>query len=168
MRRMDPSAEVYNGMKRAGIDFATSVPCINLQDLLGLVESDPEIIHVPVTREEEGAGICAGAYMGGKKPALMMQNSGLGNCINALASLDELYEIPLLMVISHRGGKGETIVGQVPMGRRTPRLLDAMEIPWFVPSPAEAEEAVARAWEDAEAGGRPTAVLLDIEFWKSE
>jgi sulfopyruvate decarboxylase subunit alpha (EC 4.1.1.79) len=155
-------------MKRAGIDFATSVPCINLQDLLGLVESDPEIIHVPVTREEEGAGICAGAYMGGKKPALMMQNSGLGNCINALASLDELYEIPLLMIISHRGGEGETIVGQVPMGRRTPRLLDAMEIPWFAPSPAEAEDTVARAWEEAETSGRPAAVLLDIEFWMSE
>lgn len=165
---MRPSLSVYNGMKRAGIDFATSVPCINLQDLLGLVESDPEIIHVPVTREEEGAGICAGAYMGGKKPALMMQNSGLGNCINALASLDELYEIPLLMIISHRGGKGETIVGQVPMGRRTPRLLDAMEIPWFAPSSAEAEETVARAWEEAEAKGRPAAVLLDIEFWMSE
>ena len=165
---MNPSAEVYNGMKRAGIDFATSVPCINLQDLLGLVESDPAIIHVPVTREEEGVGICAGAYMGGKKPALMMQNSGLGNCINALASLDELYEIPLLMIISHRGGEGETIVGQVPMGRRTPRLLDAMEIQWFAPSLAEAEETVARAWEEAETRGRPAAVLFDIEFWRSE
>jgi len=165
---MNPSAEVYNGMKRAGIDFATSVPCINLQDLLCLVESDPEIIHVPVTREEEGAGICAGAYMGGKKPALMMQNSGLGNCINALASLDELYEIPLLMIISHRGGEGETIVGQVPMGRRTPRLLDAMEIAWFAPSLAEAEETVARAWEEAEAKGGAAAVLFDIEFWMSE
>jgi len=165
---MRPGISVYKGMKRAGIDLVTSVPCINLQDLLGLVESDPAIIHVPVTREEEGAGICAGAYMGGKKPALMMQNSGLGNCINALASLDELYELPLLMIISHRGGEGETIVGQVPMGRRTPRLLDAMEIPWFAPSPAEAEETVARAWEEAEAGGRPAAVLFDIEFWMSE
>ncbi len=72
------------------------------------------------------------------------------------------------MIISHRGGEGETIVGQVPMGRRTPRLLDAMEIPWFAPSPAEAEETVARAWEEAEAGGRPAAVLFDIEFWMSE
>ena len=105
---MNPSLAVYQGMKRAGINFATSVPCVNLQELLALVSGDPEIIHVPVTREEEGVGICAGAWMGGRRPALLMQNSGLGNSINALASLDILYGIPLLMIISHRGGKGET------------------------------------------------------------
>ena len=111
-----------------------------------LVGEDPEIIHVPVTREEEGVGICAGAWMGGRRPALLMQNSGLGNSINALASLDMLYGIPLLMIISHRGGVGEPIIGQVPMGRLTVPLLDAMQIPHFSPSLAEAEETVAEAW----------------------
>jgi sulfopyruvate decarboxylase subunit alpha len=167
MKEIHPTEAVYKGMKRAGINFVASVPCVNLQVLLDLVEKDPDIIHVPVTREEEGVGICAGAYMGGKRQALMMQNSGLGNSINALASLDLLYEIPLLMIISHRGGKGEPIVGQVPMGRLTPRLLDAMEIPRFAPRLVEAEETVARAWQVAQAEGRPTAVLLDIEFWRS-
>jgi len=165
---MDPSQAVYDGMKRAGIDFVVSVPCVNLQGLFDLIEKDPEIIHVPVTREEEGVGISAGAYMGGKKPALMMQNSGLGNSINALASLDLLYGIPLLMIISHRGGKGETISGQIPMGKLTPRLLDAMEIPRFAPHLSEAEKIVAWAWQAAQEKGRPTAVLLDIEYWKSE
>ena len=155
-------------MKRAGVDFVASVPCINLQELLSMVDADPEITNVPSTREEEGVGICAGAYLGGKKPALMMQNSGLGNSINALASLNSLYKIPLLMIISHRGGKGETIVGQVPMGKLTPKLLDSMEIPKFAPTLAEAEETVARAWQLAQADGTPTAVLLDIEFWRSK
>jgi len=153
-------------MKGAGIDFVASVPCVHLQGLLALVDTDPEIRHVPVTREEEGVGIAAGAYMGGKTPALLMQNSGLGNSINALASLNGLYGVPLLLIVSHRGGVGETISGQVPMGRLTPKLLDAMEIPSFIPTLTEAEEKVALAWEVACRRRTPAAVLLEIGFWK--
>lgn len=163
---MTPSHTIYRGLKRAGIDFATSVPCVNLQQLLTLVEEDPQIIHVPVTREEEGVGLCAGAWMAGRRPALLMQNSGLGNCINALASLDFLYGIPLLMIISHRGGAGEHMVGQVSMGQLTAPLLDAMEIPHFSPDGAEAEDAVNAAWHRAEADQKPAAVLLDLDFWR--
>ncbi len=163
---VDPTAAVYRGLKMAAIDFVASVPCINLQDLLVLVEADPEIVHVPATREEEGVGICAGAWMGGRRPALMMQNSGLGNSINALASLNQLYGIPLLMIISHRGGEGESIVAQVPMGRLAPALLKAMEIPCWTPRTKDAEEIVSRAWDTAEEAGNPVAVLLDISFWR--
>jgi sulfopyruvate decarboxylase subunit alpha len=162
---MKPSLAVYRGLKRAGIDFAASVPCINLQQLLHLVVADHEIIHIPVTREEEGVGLCAGAWMGGRKPALIMQNSGLGNSINALASLDFLYDIPLLMIISHRGCEGETIAGQVPMGKLTPKLLDVMEVPRFSPKPAGAEEMVEQAWSLAASRKGPVAVLLDLQFW---
>jgi sulfopyruvate decarboxylase subunit alpha len=165
---MNPSLAVYQGMLCAGINFATSVPCVNLQELLALISGDPEIIHVPVTREEEGVGICAGAWMGGRRPALLMQNSGMGNSINALASLDMLYGIPLLMIISHRGGKDESMVGQVPMGRLTAPLLDAMGISHFSPQLGEAEETVAEAWGRACASSRPVAVLLDLEFWRGK
>ncbi|MGV8174750.1 MAG: sulfopyruvate decarboxylase subunit alpha [Methanothrix sp.] len=163
---MNPSLAVYQGMRRAGIDFATSVPCVNLQELLTLISVDKDIIHLPVTREEEGVGICAGAWMGGRRPALLMQNSGLGNSINALASLDLLYKIPLLMIISHRGGWGEPIIGQVPMGRLTVPLLDAMNIPHVSPVTGEGEEAVLSAWNTATFAGCPSAVLLDLEFWR--
>jgi sulfopyruvate decarboxylase subunit alpha len=96
-----------------------------------------------------------------------MQNSGLGNSINALASLDLLYEIPLLMIISHRGCEGEPMVGQMPMGRLTARLLDTMEIAFFSPAPAQAEETVSRAWRAAAKNRRPVAVLLDLQFWRA-
>jgi sulfopyruvate decarboxylase subunit alpha len=95
-----------------------------------------------------------------------MQNSGLGNSINALASLDMLYGIPLLMIISHRGGSGEPVIGQVPMGRLTVPLLDAIEVPHFAPRPEQAEETVARAWRAAAEQRKPVAVLLDLEFWR--
>src|SRR5512139_1858395 len=104
---IDPSQAIHRGLKRAGINFAVSVPCVNLGLLLDLISHDPEMLHIPVTREEEGVGVCAGAWMGECRPALLMQNSGLGNSINALASLDLLYGIPLLMIISHRGSDGE-------------------------------------------------------------
>ncbi|MEI8004145.1 MAG: sulfopyruvate decarboxylase subunit alpha [Methanothrix sp.] len=163
---MNPSLAVYQGIKRAGISFVTSVPCVNLQELLALVGCDPDIIHVPVTREEEGVGLCAGAWMAGRWPALLMQNSGLGNSINALASLDMLYGIPLLMIISHRGGRGEPIVGQVPMGQLTAPLLEAMNIPQFTPCQEEAEETVAHAWKTAAKERTPVALLLDLDFWR--
>lgn len=166
MSDINPSFAVYSGLKSSGIDFVASVPCVNLQQLLKLINTDPEMAHFPVTREEEGVGLCAGAWMGGKRPALLMQNSGLGNSINALASLDFLYNIPLLMIISHRGCDGEQIVGQIPMGRLTPKLLDSMEVPRFSPGPAEVEEFVARAWGVAAMKKKPVAVLLDLQFWK--
>jgi sulfopyruvate decarboxylase subunit alpha len=164
----NPSLAVYKGLKLAGIDFVASVPCVNLQHLLKLIDADPKIIHIPVTREEEGVGICAGAWMGGRRPALLMQNSGLGNSINALASLNFLYGIPLLMIVSHRGCEGEPIVGQIPMGRLTPTLLDAMEIPSFSPSPAEGTKVVADAWHHCVAENKPAAVLLDLHFWREK
>ncbi|MDM7940483.1 MAG: sulfopyruvate decarboxylase subunit alpha [Methanothrix sp.] len=165
---MNPSIAVYRGLKRAGINFAASVPCVNLQQLLRLVGEDPEILHLPVTREEEGVGVCCGAWMGGCKPALLMQNSGLGNSINALASLDFLFKVPLLMIISHRGCDGEQIIGQVPMGELTPKLLDAMQIPRLSPSPDQAEDVVAQAWSLAEERRIPVAVLLDLQFWRAK
>lgn len=167
MSKIQPPKAVFHGLKRAGIDFVASVPCVNLQELLRLVSEDPDIIHIPVTREEEGVGLSAGAWMGGRRPALLMQNSGLGNSINALASLDFLYKIPLIMIISHRGCDGEPIVGQVPMGMLTPKLLDAMEITRFSPLPVDAEKTVAQAWRLALEKRRPVAVLLDLKFWRS-
>jgi sulfopyruvate decarboxylase subunit alpha len=160
------SEQVYQGLKAAGVDLVTSVPCVKLGSLLRMIAADPEMMHIPVTREEEGIGICAGAYMGGKRPALLMQNSGLGNCINALASLDLLYDLPVLMVMSHRGTEGERISAQVPMGRATGPLLDVLGIAHFCPTFEEGREAVLTAAKMAFTTRRPVAVLLDLGFWR--
>lgn len=163
---MDSSEAIFNGLKDAGIDFIVSVPCVNLSKLLNMIDEDGEIIHVPVTREEEGIGICAGAYLGGMKPAILMQNSGLGNSINGLKSLTELYEFPLLMIMSHRGTEGENICGQVPMGESTPLLLKAMDYKFFKPArPEGAYEDVKEAWDLSKEEGKPVSVLLEIKYW---
>ena len=163
---MDSTEAIYNGLKDAGIDFIVSVPCVNLTRLLDMIDEDEEIIHIPVTREEEGIGICAGAYLGGKRPAILMQNSGLGNSINALKSLMELYEFPLIMIMSHRGTEGEGIVGQVPMGESTPRILEAMAFNFFKPAnPEAAYDDIRLSWELSEDEGKPVSILLEIKYW---
>ena len=163
---MDSSQAVYDALKKAGINFIVTLPCVNLGKILEMVECDPEIIHVPVTREEEGFGICAGAFMGGKKPAILMQNSGLGNSVNVLASLFKLYSFPVLIVMSHRGTLGEKISAQIPMGNATPKVLDALDIPHFNPkTPEEALKVIPDAWDLSETGCTPVGILLDITFW---
>lgn len=163
---MDSSEAVFDGLKDAGIDLIVSVPCVNLSKILNMIDEDDDIIHIPVTREEEGIGICAGAYLGGKKPAILMQNSGLGNSINALKSLTELYEMPLLMIMSHRGTEGENICGQVPMGESTPLILEAMDFQFFKPgTPEGAYEDILNAWDLSVEEGKPVSVLLEIKYW---
>ena len=163
---MDSSEAIFDALKDVGIDFIVSVPCVNLSKILNMIDDDEEIIHVPVTREEEGIGICAGAYLGGRKPAILMQNSGLGNSINALKSLTQLYEMPLLMIMSHRGTEGESICGQVPMGESTPRLLEAMDFKFFKPGNHEgAYEDIKEAWDLSVEEGKPVSVLLEIKYW---
>ena len=73
---------------------------------------------------------------------------------------------PLLMIISHRGTEGETICGQIPMGNSTPRLLEAMDFPFFKSgNPEGAYEAIISSWELTQEKGKPSSVLLDIKYW---
>ena len=165
---MDSSQAVYKGLKKAGIDFMVSLPCVNLGKIIEMAENDPDVIHVPVTREEEGFGICAGAYLGGKKPVILMQNSGLGNSVNVLASLYKLYKLPILMIMSHRGTEGEFMSAQIPMGEATPGVLDALEIAYILPkTPEEAFKLIPEAWLMAEMADSPLAMLLDVKFWET-
>ncbi|MBE6493147.1 MAG: sulfopyruvate decarboxylase subunit alpha [Methanosphaera stadtmanae] len=163
---LDSSEVIYEGLKRAGINFIVSVPCANLKKLLNLINEDNDIIHIPVTREEEGFGMCAGAYMGGMKVAILMQNSGLGNSINVIASLIKLYQIPMLMIISHRGTAGEGICGQVPMGKATTKLLDSLDIMYEqINNPNEVIEIIEKNEKLATISEEIIGLLFDINYW---
>jgi sulfopyruvate decarboxylase subunit alpha len=163
---IDSSKAIYDGLKNAGINFVVSLPCINLGKLINLIEKDNEIQHIPVTREEEGIGICAGAMLAKKKTAILMQNSGLGNCVNGLTSLYQLYELPLIMIISHRGTKGEPVVGQVPMGNITEDLLKILKIHYFKPNtPEEAKSIIEDSWNLSVTKKSPVAFLFEISYW---
>ena len=89
---------ILEAIKKAGIDLVASLPDINCLDLINALERDSDIIHVPLCREEEGIGICAGARLVGKKPAIVMQNAGLLNSCNGIVTTGIQLELP----ITHR------------------------------------------------------------------
>jgi sulfopyruvate decarboxylase subunit beta len=122
----NPEEELLDILKRCGVDFLCTLPCDRVRNLIAL--SDRDFFRLPLTREEEGAGICAGASLAGRKPAMIVQSSGIGNMLNALLSLTLFYELPLALFVSHRGVYKEGIPAQVPMGRSLPAVLEASGI----------------------------------------
>jgi sulfopyruvate decarboxylase beta subunit len=123
---LQPEEELIGLLKKNGVDFTVSLPCEKIKALLDKVGQS--FFHVPLTREEEGVGICAGAALAGRRPAMFVQSSGLGNMINALLSLTDFYQLPLALLVSRRGIHKEKIEAQVPMGQRLPGILSGAGI----------------------------------------
>ncbi len=117
-------------LKEEGIDIAASLPCDKNKNLTSLLHESFKTVGL--TREEDGVGICAGAFLAGKKPVLSIQSSGLGNMLNALMSLACVYEMPLPILASWRGGADETIEAQIPFNRNLPQLLEVYGIPFRI------------------------------------
>ena len=122
--------DIYDVFKAINITLVSHIPDAGHTPLIDLCEKDNEIDVVTLTTEEEGIGLSCGAWAGGKRSALLMQSSGVGNCINALA-LPNVCRIPFLTIVSMRGEWGEFIPWQVPMGQGTPKVLEAMEVKIF-------------------------------------
>ncbi len=162
---MTADLKLYEEIKNSGIDLILSLPCILLKGILTLINEKKEIQHIPITREEEGVGIAAGAYLGGKTPAILMQNSGLGNSVNAIKSLLELYRIPIIFIISHRGVEGERIPAQIPMGELTPNLLDILNIKKFIIDSIENIKELKKAINFNKKSKNSVAILLKRSLW---
>jgi sulfopyruvate decarboxylase alpha subunit len=120
---------VCEGLHAAGSRHVVYVPDNPLSHVLRILrERFPDVTTTLATREEEAFGIAAGMYLGGARPTVMLQSSGLGNSLNALTSLLIPYKIPMLIVISMRGDAGEWNDAQVPMGRAVRPICDAIGI----------------------------------------
>jgi sulfopyruvate decarboxylase subunit alpha len=132
---VDPSwgKHMADALRRNGIRLFATVPDYIVSQVLEHLWADPECTVVTVCREEEGVGLLSGAALAGKRGALLMQNSGLGNCVNTLASLNVASQIPLVLVISHRGDLAEFNPAQVPMGQAAEQILEALDIRHVVP-----------------------------------
>jgi sulfopyruvate decarboxylase subunit alpha len=119
---------VLDALARNGIDLAITVPCKYIARLIVEAEQDPRFTLMYPSREEEGLGIAAGATLAGRGSVMLLQNSGLGNMVNAYCSLNVYYGLPLCLIVTHRGDELERVPAQVPMGARTERLLDLLDI----------------------------------------
>jgi sulfopyruvate decarboxylase alpha subunit len=126
-----------DALRRNGIRLYATVPDSIVSQVLKPLWADDECNVITVSREEEGLGLLSGAYLAGQRGVLLMQNSGLGNCVNTLASLNVAAQIPVVMVISQRGDLGEFNPAQVPMGQACERILEAMEVRSVTPKTIE-------------------------------
>ena len=152
--------EIFAALKAAQIRQVGYVPDAGHARLIELCRDDPEVHAVPLTTEEEGVALAAGAWLGGQRAALLMQSSGVGNCINML-SLTKTCRFPLVMLVAMRGEWAEFNPWQVPMGSRTQAALELCDVLVYrVERSEEAAETVAVALDIAFNGDLATAVLL--------
>ena len=119
--------EVHAELAAASVRVVGYVPDAGHKRLIELCHADRRIRAVPLTTEEDGIGLAAGAWLGGQRSVLLMQSSGVGNIINVLGMV-KVCRFPLAMVVTMRGEAGEFNSWQVPMGQGTPAVLAAMGV----------------------------------------
>jgi sulfopyruvate decarboxylase alpha subunit len=152
--------DIYRVLKQARIRQASYVPDAGHGQLIDLLHADPEIQTTVLTTEEEGVALAAGAWLGGQRSVLLLQSSGVGNCINML-SLVSTCRFPLLMLVTMRGEWAEFNPWQIPMGRATRGALELMGVATVrVDSAQEAPEAVSAAAAMVFDGDQAMAILL--------
>ena len=163
---MSAEATIVADFMRNQIEFVTSVPCKQLAGVLRELDNTPEIHHVPCNKEDEGIGLCAGAFMGGKRAAILMQNTALGVTVNTLVTLTQFYRLPLPMLISYRGEVGEPVACQVEMALHTKALLAQLHIPTYHFHRASDLAELDGILRHCFMANKPVAVLADASFWK--
>jgi len=150
-------------LRASAIDPITTLPCEKISLLLSLIESS--FLHIPLTREEEGVGICAGAALCGKRPAMFIQSSGFGNMLNAIMSLTKTYDLPLSIFVSWRGMEDEKIPAQIPMGRALPGILEACGIEYLILREDGDLRLVRERLQNACEGNKISVFLMSPSLW---
>ncbi|MBL4667030.1 MAG: hypothetical protein JKY04_06605 [Sneathiella sp.] len=157
---IDWQTQVYDVLKDFGVRHVAYVPDAGHATAINLFDADDDVSSVVLTTEEEGIGYLAGAWLGGERGALLMQSSGVGNCINTLA-LQVNARFPLLMVVTMRGDWAEFNQWQNPMGQATEAALKLMGVmTWRADKPEDVEELLRGAATMAFEGDHACAVLL--------
>lgn len=123
-------ADFIAALEGRGFDFFTGVPCSLLKSAFAALELKAERSYWIATREDEAVGLAAGAFLAGRRPVVLMQNSGLGNAINAIGSLSQIYQLPFLLVISWRGHEGRDAPEHLVMGRAMTAIFEALDLPY--------------------------------------
>lgn len=159
-----PELKVIDILKKNRIDFAATLPCDRIKALLPLI--DKNLKTISLTREENGAGICAGIYLGGGRPVMVIQSTGIGNMINALESLNLTYGIALPVLASWRGVHKEAIEAQWQFGKRLPAILDAAGMEFTTVETKDDLDKIDDAISDSFNNTRPHIVLMSPAIWE--
>ena len=151
---------IRDALVAANVRFAASLPDDWLSDLIRLLQQDDRFTHVPVAREEEIAGLCSGAFFAGLNAVGIMGCAGFLASVHELATLNLMYEIPLLLLLSLRGTIEDPRVYQVVQGRVTLPVMDALGVPYHIVQRQEQISVIASASEHARVAKRPVAILF--------
>jgi len=155
---------IHAALVTAGIRQAAYVPDAGLARLIEMLRDTADVKTVSLTTEEEGVALCAGAWLGGERAVLLMQSSGVGNCVN-MFSLLASCRFPFLAVVTMRGEWAEFNPWQIPMGRATPQAFEMMGIRALrVDSLAELADTAAAAVSMAFDSDQQIAILLSQQL----
>ena len=155
------TAEAFRLLKKHDVKTVGYVPDAGLTDLINACDGDNDIRAVVMTTEEEGIGLAAGAWLGGEKAAVLMQSSGVGNTVNAIASIISSCQFPLFMIVTMRGQFGESNPWQIPMGQAVVPVLKSLGVRIFeVETEAEAAEAIEAGLKMAFISNAAVAILV--------
>jgi len=150
-------ADFATALQAAGFDFFTGVPCSLLTSVLLELENRG---YVAETREDAALGLAAGAFLAGRRPVVLMQNSGFGVSLNAIGSLQQIYGLPCLLVVTWRGFGGKDAPEHLVMGRVMPRLFEAYDIEWRALGDRSLEEDARWARDRFDASRKPVALVV--------
>jgi sulfopyruvate decarboxylase alpha subunit len=154
------AADIFTVLQHFDVEVVAYVPDAGHADLIRRAQADNAMRTVLLTSEEEGIAVLAGAWLGGKRGVLLMQSSGVGNCVNML-SLTRSARFPFLTLVTMRGEYGEFNHWQVPMGSVTPDVFHLMDVKTLrADKPDDVAPVMQAAAQQCYGGGTPTAVLL--------
>jgi phosphonopyruvate decarboxylase len=148
------------GLERHGFDFVTGVPCSLIEDLIAVLERGSRAPYIAAVREDAAVGVAAGAWFGGRRPVVLMQNSGLGTSLNALASLSLMYGLPALLVVTWRGFGGKDAPEHILTGQISTKLLELLGVPYRVLGADSLDPDLAWAGTEMDARRCPVALLV--------
>ncbi len=149
----------WDHLKKKGFTFFSGVPCSILKEILKGSLSDSDIDYIPAVRENAALGIASGAYLAGRKSGILIQNSGLGNIINALTSFNLIYKVPVLMFITWRGYQQQDEPEHIIMGKKMLPLLKELGIPTLILTEDFTKD-IDWAVEEMNKSSRPVAIIL--------
>lgn len=155
------AVELVEAYKACGVSLVTALPESLLKNAYRMLASDPDIRYIPVTNEGEMPGIAAGAYMGGLRPVMMMENSGLRQLCEPLSRFMQSHNMPMVMIMAYRGEFGEYNWWGHTHAQTMEPLLNALRIPYrFIREPHEIRPMVRKAWVHADSSQLPVALIM--------
>lgn len=157
----DVAAEAHRCISGAGIDFVACMPDSAFLELYQRLQANAGVRYLQVANESDGVGICMGAWLGGARPALLMENTGFALSCYALLRGPAAFGVPMLLLISYRGGFGDQRWFSVPFGWATEPLLQSLRIQYNVVNESgDLPRAIGDAVKSMNAMQAPVAVLF--------